>query len=207
MFRVAKRVLFVRDLLRPESDAEVTQLVALHGGKPEGDSPDAIARHARQNNAPRRVAPRSAHARRSARDRRRDRHRRFVRDQNEAIVTSRSITTKKMISRVPWRSARFGSSRRPRAPCEDAPRDLAVRRRIVRHARSASSSRKTARRANTPIQLRRVTSTPRASTSPRSPCSLRPASAPIVAVRLRSSSSSTLAVPSRVARSNILPRV
>ncbi len=48
MFRVAKRVLFVRDLLRPASDSEVAWLIALHGGKPESDAPDARARHARQ---------------------------------------------------------------------------------------------------------------------------------------------------------------
>jgi len=49
MCRVARRVLFVRDLLRPESDAEVKRLVALHGGNPDDDSRDAIARHARQS--------------------------------------------------------------------------------------------------------------------------------------------------------------
>jgi ubiquinone/menaquinone biosynthesis C-methylase UbiE len=48
MFRVSKRVLFVRDLLRPDSDEEVARLVALHGGKPAGESPEARARHARQ---------------------------------------------------------------------------------------------------------------------------------------------------------------
>ena len=48
MSRVAARVLFVRDLLRPETDAEVARLVALHGGAPENDSPEARARHARQ---------------------------------------------------------------------------------------------------------------------------------------------------------------
>lgn len=48
MHRVAARVLFVRDLLRPESDAEVARLVALHGGAPDADSPDVVARHARQ---------------------------------------------------------------------------------------------------------------------------------------------------------------
>lgn len=48
MVRVAKRVVFVRDLLRPESDAEVKRLVALHGGEPASREPGAIAMHARQ---------------------------------------------------------------------------------------------------------------------------------------------------------------
>ena len=48
MWRVARRVLFVRDLFRPDSDAEVRRLVALHGGAPDDPSPEARARHARQ---------------------------------------------------------------------------------------------------------------------------------------------------------------
>jgi ubiquinone/menaquinone biosynthesis C-methylase UbiE len=48
MHRVAGRVLFVRDLLRPASEAEVARLVALHGGEPAGRDPEAVARHARQ---------------------------------------------------------------------------------------------------------------------------------------------------------------
>jgi ubiquinone/menaquinone biosynthesis C-methylase UbiE len=48
MHRVASQVLFVRDLLRPESEAELAQLVALHGGAPDYDSTEARARHARQ---------------------------------------------------------------------------------------------------------------------------------------------------------------
>ncbi|HEY1959787.1 MAG TPA: class I SAM-dependent methyltransferase [Polyangiaceae bacterium] len=47
MNRVARRVLFVRDLFRPESDAEVARLVALHGGAPPAE-PAALERHARQ---------------------------------------------------------------------------------------------------------------------------------------------------------------
>jgi ubiquinone/menaquinone biosynthesis C-methylase UbiE len=43
MIRVAERIVFVRDLVRPESDAEVKRLVALHGGA----TVDA-ERHARQ---------------------------------------------------------------------------------------------------------------------------------------------------------------
>ena len=48
MVRVAKRVVFVRDLLRPETDAEVERLVALHGGEPASREPAAIEMHARQ---------------------------------------------------------------------------------------------------------------------------------------------------------------
>jgi ubiquinone/menaquinone biosynthesis C-methylase UbiE len=48
MIRVAKRVVFVRDLLRPETDAEVKRLVSLHGGEPANREPSAIAMHARQ---------------------------------------------------------------------------------------------------------------------------------------------------------------
>ncbi len=48
MRRVAARVLFVRDLLRPESDAAVARLVALHGGEPASSAADDVARHARQ---------------------------------------------------------------------------------------------------------------------------------------------------------------
>lgn len=48
MIRVAKRVVFVRDLVRPESEAEVKRLVALHGGEPASREPAAIAMHARQ---------------------------------------------------------------------------------------------------------------------------------------------------------------
>jgi len=48
MVRVAKRVVFVRDLLRPENDAEVARLVALHGGKPASSGREDIARHTRQ---------------------------------------------------------------------------------------------------------------------------------------------------------------
>jgi ubiquinone/menaquinone biosynthesis C-methylase UbiE len=48
MFRVAKRVVFVRDLLRPETDDDVKRLVTLHGGLPSSVEPDAVAMHARQ---------------------------------------------------------------------------------------------------------------------------------------------------------------
>ena len=48
MVRVAKRVVFVRDLVRPESDAEVKRLVALHGGEPASREPAAVEMHARQ---------------------------------------------------------------------------------------------------------------------------------------------------------------
>ena len=48
MIRVAKRVVFVRDLVRPESDAEVKRLVALHGGEPASGEPAALEMHARQ---------------------------------------------------------------------------------------------------------------------------------------------------------------
>jgi ubiquinone/menaquinone biosynthesis C-methylase UbiE len=48
MVRVAARVLFVRDLLRPESDADVARLVALHGGEPASRAREDVERHARQ---------------------------------------------------------------------------------------------------------------------------------------------------------------
>ncbi len=48
MIRVARRFVFVRDLLRPESDAEVARLVALHGGEPPSPSREDVERHARQ---------------------------------------------------------------------------------------------------------------------------------------------------------------
>jgi ubiquinone/menaquinone biosynthesis C-methylase UbiE len=48
MIRVARRVVFVRDLLRPETDADVKRLVALHGGQPPSRSPEDVERHARQ---------------------------------------------------------------------------------------------------------------------------------------------------------------
>src|SRR5262249_9695842 len=47
--RVAKRVVFVRDLVRPASDADVARLVELHGGAPASHDDDAAtAMHARQ---------------------------------------------------------------------------------------------------------------------------------------------------------------
>jgi ubiquinone/menaquinone biosynthesis C-methylase UbiE len=48
MVRVARRVVFVRDLVRPEADAGVARLVALHGGEPDSAEPEAVERHARQ---------------------------------------------------------------------------------------------------------------------------------------------------------------
>ncbi len=48
MVRVAARVLFVRDLLRPDSDAEVSRLVTLHGGEPASREREDVERHARQ---------------------------------------------------------------------------------------------------------------------------------------------------------------
>jgi len=48
MVRVTRRVLFVRDLLRPESAAEVSRLVALHGGEPASREREDVERHARQ---------------------------------------------------------------------------------------------------------------------------------------------------------------
>jgi ubiquinone/menaquinone biosynthesis C-methylase UbiE len=48
MVRVAERFVFVRDLLRPETDEDVKRLVLLHGGEPASREPDAIATHARQ---------------------------------------------------------------------------------------------------------------------------------------------------------------
>ena len=48
MVRVAKRVVFVRDLVRPETDDEVKRLVALHGGVPASRDERAIEMHARQ---------------------------------------------------------------------------------------------------------------------------------------------------------------
>jgi len=48
MIRVAERVVFVRDLVRPESAAEVKRLVALHGGEPSSHAPADVAMHARQ---------------------------------------------------------------------------------------------------------------------------------------------------------------
>lgn len=48
MVRVAERVVFVRDLVRPETDAEVKRLVALHGGMPASREPAAMEMHARQ---------------------------------------------------------------------------------------------------------------------------------------------------------------
>ena len=48
MARVAGRVLFVRDLLRPDDDTEVRKLVALYGGSPARDDAESHARHARQ---------------------------------------------------------------------------------------------------------------------------------------------------------------
>jgi ubiquinone/menaquinone biosynthesis C-methylase UbiE len=48
MIRVAGRVVFVRDLVRPETDAEVNRLVALHGGEPASREKAAIEMHARQ---------------------------------------------------------------------------------------------------------------------------------------------------------------
>ena len=48
MVRVAKRVVFVRDLLRPETEDDVKRLLELHGGQPASREPTAIAMHARQ---------------------------------------------------------------------------------------------------------------------------------------------------------------
>jgi ubiquinone/menaquinone biosynthesis C-methylase UbiE len=48
MVRVAARVVFVRDLVRPETDADVKRLVALHGGTPASREPGALEMHARQ---------------------------------------------------------------------------------------------------------------------------------------------------------------
>jgi ubiquinone/menaquinone biosynthesis C-methylase UbiE len=48
MIRVAKHVVFVRDLVRPETEADLKRLVALHGGATASQDEDATARHARQ---------------------------------------------------------------------------------------------------------------------------------------------------------------
>jgi ubiquinone/menaquinone biosynthesis C-methylase UbiE len=48
MIRVSKRVVFVRDLVRPESDAGLKRLLALHGGEPASRESAAIEMHARQ---------------------------------------------------------------------------------------------------------------------------------------------------------------
>jgi len=48
MVRVAERVVFVRDLVRPETDGDVKRLVALHGGAPASAEKAAIEMHARQ---------------------------------------------------------------------------------------------------------------------------------------------------------------
>ena len=48
MIRVAKRVVFVRDLVRPETDADVKRLVTLYGGVPASSDAAAIDKHARQ---------------------------------------------------------------------------------------------------------------------------------------------------------------
>jgi len=48
MIRVAERVVFVRDLVRPENEAELKRLVTLHGGEPAATDKAAIEMHARQ---------------------------------------------------------------------------------------------------------------------------------------------------------------
>jgi ubiquinone/menaquinone biosynthesis C-methylase UbiE len=50
MVRVLKKggVLFLRDLLRPETDGALEALVEMHGGAPPNPSPEAVEAHARQ---------------------------------------------------------------------------------------------------------------------------------------------------------------